>query len=139
MLTRKYLSSLAAVTVVLAVLAPAARAQFAKLKNTTPEMRAKVQTELMKAKMQLNPAQESQVAALNLKYAQKMEPLIQGSQGPFMEMREAREINEEKEAELKKIVSKEQFEAYLAGKEELREKFEQKIEEKLQQKGGGGQ
>jgi hypothetical protein len=106
---------------------PGARAQFDKLKNTTPEQRAKLQTELMKAKLGLTPEEEAKIAALNLKYAQKMEPVIKGSSGPFMEMREARSINEEKEAEMKQVLTPAQFGVYLAAKEEIREKFEERI------------
>ena len=41
------------------------------------------------------------VTDLNLKYATKMEPVIKGSEGPFVRMRQMREINAEKETELK--------------------------------------
>ena len=111
---------------------PAGAQMLEKLKKTTPEQRAKIQTELMKAKLDLNPAQVGQVGALNLKYAQKMQPLIAGGSGPLMEMREMREINEQKEADLKKILTSDQFEKYLAAKEEMREKFEERIEKKME-------
>jgi len=112
---------------VLLALAATASAQFAKLKNTTPGERAAIQNELMKSKLGLSPDQEKKIAELNLKYANKMQPIIQGSEGPFEEMRDVRSINEEKEGELKRILSPDQFQKYLAGKEEMREKFEQRI------------
>lgn len=107
-----------------------ARAQLDKLTSTTPEERAKAQTDLMKAKLDLTPDQIGKVAELNLKYATKMEPIIKGSAGPFMKMREANEVSQAKEAELKQLLSPVQFEKFLAAKEEMREKFEERMEEK---------
>jgi hypothetical protein len=122
--------ALCATTVLLAAVAINAAAQLDELKNTTPEMRAKALTDLMKAKLGLTSEQESKVADLNLKYAKKMEPVIKGSAGPFKKMREAKRINEEKETALKRILSPQQFDKFLAAKEEMREKFEEKMEEK---------
>src|SRR5215470_3409862 len=78
----------------------AASGQLDQLKNTTPEQRAKALTEMMTKKLGLSPEQTSKVADLNLKYANQMEPLIKGSEGPLVKMRQMREINEAKEAEL---------------------------------------
>ena len=102
-------------------------AQFARLKNTTPEQRAKLQTELMKAKLDLTPDQDGKIAALNLKYAQKMEPVIKSDDGYFAELRAVKAINDEKEAELKQLLTPAQFDKYIAAKEEIREKFEERI------------
>lgn len=107
--------------------AASASAQFDKLKGTTPEQRAKVLTEVMKLKLGLSPAEEEKIAALNLKYAQKMQPILDGGDGPFKEMRAIRDINGEKEAELKKTLSPDQFTKYMASKEEIREKFEERM------------
>ena len=114
----------------------AALAQLADLKNTTPEQRAKALTEVMTTKLGLSPEQTSKVANLNLTYANKMEPLIKGSEGPFVKMREMRQINEAKEAELKQILTPQQFEKYLASKEQMREKVLEKVEQKAN---GAGQ
>src|SRR5206468_8804187 len=81
-----------------------ASAQLDELKNTTPEQRAKALTEMMTSKLGLTPEQTGKVADLNLKYANKMEPLIKGSDGPFVKMREMKEINEAKQGELKQVL-----------------------------------
>jgi hypothetical protein len=133
MISRKATSCL--VAALLVAVAAEASAQFGALENTTPEERAGIQTELMKAKLGLQPEQLSQVGALNLEYARKMEPVIHGSDGPFAKMRAAREIESQKEADLKKILSGDQFTLFLAGKEEMRQKFEQRMAEKTP---GGG-
>lgn len=110
-----------------------ARAQLDKLENTTPEQRAKALTEIMKVKLGLAPEQTTKIAALNLKYAQQMEPVIKGPSGRIMKAMEMRQINEKKEAELKALLSPEQFAKYEASKEEMREKLEEKLEEKAAQ------
>jgi hypothetical protein len=118
---------LTAAAALLAALAPEASAQLDKLKNTTPAERAKVQTELMTSTLGLRPDQTSKVAAINRKYADQMEPIIKGSEGPLRKMRAARDIETAKEAELKQVLSPDQFQKLLASKEEMREKFEQRV------------
>lgn len=98
-------------------------ADLEALKNTTPKERAGAQTAMMKAKLDLTDAQTPKIAAINEKYAEKMEPVIKGSQGPLMKARAVKEIEAGKEAELKKVLTGEQFEKFLAGKEEMREKL----------------
>ena len=99
-----------------------ASAQLDKLKNTTPQERAKAQTIFMKSKLDLTEAQLPKVEALNLKYAEKLDPVIKGSAGPLVKMGKFRQANEDKEAELKGILSPDQFQKYLAAKQEMREK-----------------
>src|SRR5262245_19509643 len=106
-----------------------ALAQMDKLKNTTPAERAGLQTEFMKSKLALTPDQTKTVTALNLKYANRMEPVLKGSEGPLARMRQMREINGEKEKELKGVLTPEQWTKYEASREEMREKFEERIEE----------
>lgn len=101
-----------------------------KLQNTTPEERATAQTAIMKSKLDLTPEQRGKVADLNLKYAKKMEPVIKGSGGRFRKMRQFKEISEQKDAELKQVLSPAQFEKYLASKEEMRDRFEKELAEK---------
>ena len=111
----------------LIVAAAGAQSEMEKLKSSTPEERARLQTEMMKAKLGLTPDQTPQVAAINQKYAQRMEPIIKGHEGPLMRLRQMREVGQAKEAELKGVLSPEQFQKYLAEKHEMREKFEDKL------------
>ncbi len=122
------------------VLAPAATAQqLADLKKTTPEERAAVLTEMMKAKLSLSDSQLSQVRDINLKYAKKMQPILEGSERPLREMWEMKEVNQDKEAELKKVLTPEQFQHYLASKAEMREQFETRMMKKREAKQAGGE
>jgi hypothetical protein len=126
--TQKTLTVLAVVAVL--SLASSASAQLDKLKNTTPEERAEVQTAFLKSKLGLTTDQATKVADINLRYAQKMDPIIKGSSGLLMKRRQMQEVNREKEAELKQALSAEQFQKYLDSKEEMREKLGEQIGEK---------
>lgn len=101
-------------------------------KNTTPEQRAQVQTNLMKTKLQLSEEQTTKVAAINLKYAQKMEPVIKGDGGKLAKFREVKKINEQKDGELKQVFTEEQYATYEKAKEQMKEEMKKKIQEKKQ-------
>jgi len=119
------------------LLAAAASAQdLQKLAGTTPAQRAAVQTEFMRTRLGLSETQQQKIAALNLKYAEQMQPILQGSDGPLMKMAAARRVDEAKDAELRGVLQPEQYQKYLAAKEELRQHLEQKLMERGQ--GGSG-
>ena len=125
---RRDVLSLAVTAVVLVSGVPTASAQLDKLRNRTPAERAGMQTEFMQSKLDLTPDQKRAVTDLNLKYANKMEPVMKGSAGPLARARQMREINQEKETELRGILSPPQWEKYEASRAEMREKFEARIE-----------
>lgn len=106
---------------------PQAFAQLDELKNTTPGERASLQTELMKSKLALTAEQTQAVADLNLKYANRMEPIIKGSSNSLSKMFQMRKINNGKETELKRILSPEQWEKFDASRDEMRQQFEAQI------------
>jgi hypothetical protein len=110
------------------VWASAASAQMDKLKSSTPQQRADAQTEYMQSKLALTPDQTPKVAAINLEYAQQMDPILKGSDGPLVKMRAMRGIQDAKDGELQGVLTPEQFTQYQAMKEEMREKIEKKLE-----------
>ena len=122
---RSTLRSIARAALVAAVLhaAPGHAADMDALKDTTPAERAKAQTAMMKGKLGLTDAEAAKVAPINLKYAEKMEPIIKGPKLPIMKMRDAREVEAQKEAELKGVLTADQFTKFEAGKEEMMEKL----------------
>jgi len=122
-----FIALLVAAMSLLIVVAAGAQNEMDKLKSSTPEERARLQTEMMKAKLGLTSDQTPKVAAINQKYAQRMEPIIKSQEGPLMRLRQMREVGQAKEAELKGVLSPEQFQKYLAEKQEMREKFEDKL------------
>jgi len=122
-----FIALLVAALSLLIVVAAGAQNEMEKLKSSTPEERARLQTEMMKTKLALTTDQTPKVAAINQKYAQRMEPIIKGQEGPLMRLRQMREVGQAKEADLKGVLSPEQFQKYLAEKQEMREKFEDKL------------
>ena len=122
-----FIAPLVAALSLLIVVTASAQNEMEKLKSSTPEERARLQTEMMKTKLGLTPDQTPKVAAINQKYAQRMEPIIKGQEGPLMRLRQMREVGQAKEAELKGVLSPEQFQKYLAEMQEMREKFEDKL------------
>jgi hypothetical protein len=117
------------------LLATAASAQeLEKLAGTTPQMRSDVQTEFMKSRLGLSEQQTPKVAAINLEYAQKMQPILQSDEGPLRKMGAAQEVEQAKDGALQRVLSPEQYQKYLAAKQELR----QRVEQKAMEKAGGG-
>jgi hypothetical protein len=56
-----------------------------------------------------------------------MEPIIKGDKLPLMKMKDMREVEGQKEAELKGILTADQFTKFEAGKEEMMEKLADQI------------
>jgi hypothetical protein len=87
--------------------------------NATPEERAKRQTEMMKTQLTLTPAQEPKVAAINLKYARKMED-VRKIQDTAVQHKTAKGIQSQKDNELKGVFTAAQFKQYLKLMEEMK-------------------
>jgi hypothetical protein len=112
----------------------AAAQDFDKLAGSTPKQRADVQTAFMKQSLGLTDAAAAKVAAINLEYANQMQPILTGSEGSMQKLGAARRVEQAKDAELQNALTREQFQQYQAAKQEMREDLEQK----LVQKSGGG-
>lgn len=85
--------------------------------------RAQFQTERMTSSLKLDSAQVEKVGSINLKYAQKMDPVIKGNGSKISKFRAFKSINDEKQAELKKVLTKEQFAEFQRQQEEMKERF----------------
>jgi hypothetical protein len=126
--------TLATAAVLAALVVPSVRAaDLDALKDTTPKERAAAQTMMMKSKLDLTEAQAPKVAAINEKYAEKMEPILKGSQGPLMKMRAMKGVESQKEAELRTLLTPDQFQKFQASKDEMREKIMDRIKEQRAQ------
>lgn len=90
----------------------------------TPEERAQIQNEWMQKALNLNEEQQKKVSSINLEYAVKMEK-IRAISGKAEKLRTAKELDEEKEAKLRPILTEEQFSVYLKEKYERRQKARQ--------------
>ena len=119
----------AVVVTVALVAARAFASDLDALKDTTPKERATVQTMMMKEKLGLTDGEVPQVAAINEKYAQQMDPVIKGSQGMLMKMRAMKQVEQQKEGELQKVLTPEQFQKFLAAKGEMRDQLMDRIKQ----------
>jgi len=100
------------------------------LKNSTPEQRAKMQTDLLQTKLGLDTNQVVKVQAINLAAAQKMDPVLKGDGGKLAKFRQMREIESTRDKDLKKVLTAEQYKQYEAAKEEIKEKMKERMQEK---------
>jgi hypothetical protein len=111
------------------VLAASARAQDpAQLAKIPPRQRAAIQTAFMTEKLHLTPEEKPKVEAINEKYAEQMQPVLQGSMGMFERMRTVKKIEAAKDEELQAVLTPQQFQTYQGSKDELREGMKQRIE-----------
>jgi hypothetical protein len=95
----------------------------AAMKDKTPEQKAQGLTMLMKVKLLLDTAETTKVGAINLKYAQKTDPIIKGDQGKFAKFKALKELQKSKDAELKGVLTADQFKQYQDMEEQIKEKM----------------
>ncbi|WP_042721761.1 hypothetical protein [Flavobacterium sp. B17] len=101
-------------------------AQSKSLKDSTPEQRAKMQTEWMKTKLALNSTQIQQVYDLNLEYARKNDPILQSNDGKLAKFKKLKALQKEKSSVLSKILNEEQYKKYQEIKDQLVQNFKNK-------------
>lgn len=94
--------------------------------------RAARQTEWMKTNLHLTSEQEAKVQEINLKYANKMEELKTVTGTKKNKMMAAKKEQDAKDAELQSVLNENQFNTYLAKKNEMKEKFKEKRKENKQ-------
>ena len=94
--------------------------QKQRMRDIPPEDRAKRQTEMMKDALKLTPDQESKVSAINLKYAKKLNELRATTKDTSLLKKSAVNLNNQKDADLKKVLTVEQFTSYQKKMAELK-------------------
>jgi len=104
--------------------APAWSQGPAELAKVPPSVRAGIQTDIMAQKLQLSAEQRTKVEAINLKVANQMQPLLEGSTWTLM--REAKTVDEAKDGDLRAVLTPPQFETYLASKDQIKDLLKQK-------------
>lgn len=113
---------------------------FAQQPNGTmprmnPEEMANRQTERMTTDLKLADKQKTEVAAINTKYAKIMGDLLKANQGNREAGRaKMKEMITQKNAELKKILTTEQYKLY----EELENKRQEERRQRMEQRQGQG-
>ena len=92
-------------------------------KNSTPQQRADYQTSLMKKKLKLDAGQITKVQAINLKYAEKFQPLIKSTDDRASKIKQFLTLQKQKDNELQAVFTKDQYEQYKAFEQEIRSKM----------------
>ena len=92
-----------------------------KSKNSTPEQRAKLQTDRMKDKLVLSDDQYKQVLDINTGYAQKLDPILKSDKGKFAKYRQAKPLLDEKDKKLKGVLTPDQYKQWQDLKKEMME------------------
>ena len=91
------------------------------LLTTSPSQRAESQTRFMKNKLELSDETTLKVQAINLEYADKVEPILKGSSMGIIKKHDIEQIQEQKDMALQSILTPQQFDSYNNSKDELTE------------------
>ena len=91
------------------------------LLTTSPSQRAESQTRFMKNKLELSDETTLKVQAINLEYADKVEPILKGSSMGIIKKHDIEKIQEQKDTTLQGILTPQQFDVYNNSKDELTE------------------
>lgn len=78
---------------------------------------------LWRDKLNLDSVQTIQVEAINLKYAQKLEVVMDGNGRKLSKLRQMISLQQQKNKELKKVFNAEQYKEYLQFEEKMKKRF----------------
>ena len=107
--------------VLLAQTAPAQSKLDKLMTETTPEERAEMKAKNLQEKLSLSEDQYQQVHEINLKYANKMQNIYSADQGKLQRLKSMKALSEDKDREMKQVLSSQQYEAYREEKEKMKE------------------
>lgn len=113
-------------------------AQMEELKNSTPEERATLQTDWMKNNLSLDAKAAEAVSAINLKYAKETQALMDSGEPKLGKMMTFRRNSDAKDAELRGLLTPQQYGQYEQKKTQMEEMVKQKVMEKYQSSQSGG-
>jgi hypothetical protein len=103
--------------------------------TATPEQRANKVTDWMKANLQLDESQVSQVKDINLKYANKTQEVKDNTTLTRRQKLQVLQDNDKaKDKELKNVLTEDQYKTYQSKKAEIKKQVKQKMKEN--KKGG---
>lgn len=108
--------------------APARASELERLRGTTPEQRASLQTEFMQSRLALSGPTLEAVRKLNLDTAKRLQPVIEGKESTLSEIAQIRKIQAAKDAELGKLLTPEQYSRYRSSQDDLKAYVESGLE-----------
>lgn len=122
-----------AITAVIALVLPmVAMAQMEEIKNSTPEARAQMQDKWMQSNLALDEKASASVSAINLKYAKETQALVASDSPKFKKLMAFKSNAQAKDAELKTVLTAQQYSQYQQKKSEMEAQIKQKLQEKQQ-------
>lgn len=122
-----------AISALIALVLPAvALAQMDEIKNSTPEQRAQMQDKWMQSNLSLDEKTAASVSAINLKYAKETQALVASPSPNFKKLMSFKSNSQAKDAELKGVLTAEQYTLYEQKKSEMEAQLKQKLQEKHQ-------
>ena len=101
----------------------------AERQHMAPGERAAKITEWMKTNLKLNDDQVTRVEEINKRYALKVEDIRTHVPDKKQKKSSVKALDRDKDAELKAVLSEDQFKSYLAKKEEMKEQIKGKMKE----------
>lgn len=110
----------------------AASAQGQERQVRTPQERAKAQTERMTRELALSPDQAAKVEAIHLKYAEQAEVMRKEREAQRAAMEKegkGKDMRAAREADMKAVLTSEQYEKWLAQREAMKEQHMQQRKE----------
>ena len=97
------------------------------LLQSSPGQRAESQTRFMKTKLALSDDVAIKVEAINLEYAEKVEPVLKGSSLALIKKHDIEGIQEQKDNALRLVITAQQFDIYVNSKDELKQALKQDL------------
>lgn len=102
-----------------------AQSQATKLTDEQKEELAQNMEEFLEV-LNLSEDQKPEFETITKKYAEQMQAVKDGGGSKFSMYRKVKSIWKDKNSEMKKLLSKDQYEAYLEKQEEMQEKMKEK-------------
>jgi len=97
------------------------------LLQSSPGQRAESQSRFMKTKLDLSDDVAIKVEAINLEYAEKVEPVLKGSSLALIKKHDIEGIQEQKDNALRLVLTAQQFDVYVNSKDELKQALKQDL------------
>ena len=99
-----------------------------KADNLTEEQKEEIKKNLEEhaAALNLSEDQKAKFEAITKKYAEQMKAVKNGGGGKLQKYKNVKSIRKNKDAEMKTILSKDQYKVYLEKQEEMKDKMKQR-------------
>ena len=97
------------------------------LKDSTPEERAKVLTEIMDEDLQLDEDQKESVYNVNFSIAEEVETLKSSSGSKRDKFSKLKEIDSKRDGKMKSVLNSDQYQTYLEHKKDYRKEAKERM------------